>query len=214
MVLDINNHRVEIDEHPTDIAGLKFLPQMRYHDNDADWSIFTRPCPREVSDADHSVVEKVIKNHMTHAIVEIGVGGIHRPLEGSFTQLLLANKPAHIPYLGIDCEDKTYLRNEEQKVFTVTAFSKEQQKIREYMKSIGIEEISILFIDGFHSVNTVINDWKYTDLLADSGIVIFHDTNYHPGPRVFINAIDEQLYKVERCCQELDDYGVAIAYKL
>lgn len=214
MVLNINNHVVEVTEQPTDIRGLKFRPQMRYHDNDADWSIFTKPCPREVSPADHSVVEEAIKDHMTHAIVEIGVGGIHRPLEGSFTELLLAKKPDEIPYLGIDCEDKTYLRNEAKKVFTVTAFSNEQQKIRECMKSIGIEEISILFIDGFHSVNAVINDWQYTDMLADGGIVIFHDTNYHPGPKVFIHAIDEQLYRIERCCQEVDDYGVAIAYKL
>jgi hypothetical protein len=214
MIVTVNGQPIDVLELKIPIDGLAFLPQMVDFNNDADWETFTRSCTEEVTERDRGVVAAAVQEHMTDAIVEIGVGGIHRPLAGSFTQLLIDAKPIHIPYLGIDCEDKSYLNNEIAKVYTVMAFSEEQAKIRSYMKEIGIEKISILFIDGFHSINTVANDWLYTDLLSDDGIVIFHDTNYHPGPTIFVQAIDRTKYRVEKHFEGQDDYGVAIAYKL
>ena len=77
-----------------------------------------------------------------------------------------------------------------------------------------MDKISILFIVGWHSLNAVINDWKYDDMLADDAIVMFHDTNYHPGPAVFMEFIDKKIFKVEKHFQGEADYGVGIAYKL
>ena len=39
-------------------------------------------------------------------------------------------------------------------------------------------------------INQVLADWEYTNLLADGGIVGFHDTSCHPGPYNFIKALD------------------------
>ena len=72
---------------------------------------------------------------------------------------------------------------------------------------------NVLFIDGHHSVNTVINDWLYSDLLSDNGIVLFHDTNFHTGPTIFVESIDKEQYDVVKYFEEYNDYGVTIAHK-
>lgn len=211
MIIDIFGKIVEIDENPTNIFGLSFWPQMRNYDNNRDWESFTVWHTREVTENNFSLVDQVCRTFMSHGIVEIGV---NRNGDGSFTQALLKNKPDHIPYLGIDVEDKSYLNNPAKKIYTIQASSFEQDKNREYMRAIGLEKISILFIDGDHSVNAVVNDWRYADLLSDDGVVMLHDTVSHPGPRVILEAIDKQLFKVDRHFPNEDDYGLAMAYRI
>jgi hypothetical protein len=210
--ITINNHFINIIEQDTDIKGLKFKPQMSQYSNDDDWNFtWTTSHNVEITKNSYDLVDKVCKNHMSHGIIEIGVS---RNGLGSFTNALLTNKPDSIPYLGIDLDDKTYLNNEDKKVYTIRENSANQKTIRKYAKEIGMDKISILLIDGWHSVNMVINDWLYTDMLSDDGIVIFHDTNSHPGPVVFLPAIDESMYRVERYFEHDDDYGLSIAYRI
>lgn len=205
------SQKIDIIEIPTDIYGLAFLPKLSDYDNDADWAPFTRLCSAEVSSKNYNLVKVITKNYMTHGVMEIGVS---RNGEGSFTRAMLDNKPDDIKYLGIDLDDKSYLNSIEKNIFTLKENSFNQESVRNYMKEIEMENISILFIDGWHSVNACINDWLYSDLLSDNGIVIFHDTNYHPGPRVIIESIDRTKFKVERYFTDEDDYGITIAYKL
>lgn len=207
----INGTNVEISAENTDLPGLIFKPQMKHYDNDEDWSTFTRPCSNEVSLQNYKLVEEVAKNHMTHGILEIGIS---RNGDGSFTQAMLLNKPDNIKYLGVDLDDKTYLDNKEKNTYTIKENSFNIESVKNYAKEIGMDKISILFIDGWHSLNAVINDWKYVDMLSDDGIVILHDSNYHPGPTVFVEAIDRSQFRVEKHFQFQDDYGVTIAYKL
>jgi hypothetical protein len=127
---------------------------------------------------------------------------------------MLLNKPDNIKYLGVDLDDKTYLDSKEKNTYTIKENSFNIESVKNYAKEIGMEKISILFIDGWHSLNAVINDWKYVDMLSDDGIVILHDSNYHPGPTVFVEAIDKSQFRVEKHFQFQDDYGVTIAYKL
>jgi len=211
MEIKVYGTPVHIEEQMTDICGLKFKPQMTQYDNNEDWSVFTRGHPVEVSTDDFNLVEVAANNYSTHGIMEIGVC---RNGMGSFTHALLRNKPNHIPYLGVDLEDKTFLNNKEKNVFTIQSNSHDQDKVRSYAKEIGLEKISILLIDGWHSVNTCINDWLYSDMLSDNGIVIFHDTNGHPGPSVFLNAIDNKVYKVVKYFEDKDDCGIGVAYKI
>jgi len=211
MQIEINNTVVEVLELGTDINGLKYKPQMVKYDNDADWASFTKSCSLEVSVNNFNLVKTISKNYMTSGVIEIGVS---RNGDRSFTNALLSNKPNHIKYLGIDLEDKTYLNNSQNNIYTIKENSFNQDIIRNYIKQIGIDKISILFIDGWHSVNACINDWLYTDLLSESSIVFFHDTNYHPGPRVFIDCIDPEMFRVEKHFLNEDDYGLAVAYKL
>lgn len=202
---------INVLETKTDIFGLRGYPQMQNYDNDADWAPFTKACSKEVSDRDYNLVKDIAKNYMTHGVMEIGVS---RNGPGSFTYAMLVNKPDNIPYLGVDLDDKSYLNDVTKNIYTIRENSFNQDTIRDYITKIGIEKISVLFIDGWHSLNAVINDWKYADLLSDNGIVIFHDTNYHPGPLVFLDYIDKTKFRVEKYFQGEDDYGVGIAYRI
>ena len=211
MEIIVNSNKVEILEIPTKIDGLKFKPSMVNYDNDSDNCYpFSRACSMEVSKNNFNLIKDITVEYMTHGIMEIGVS---RNGEGSFTRAMLDNKPDNIKYIGVDLDDKSYLNSLEKNIYTIRENSFNQESIRNYMSEIGMYKISILFIDGWHSVNACINDWLYTDLLSDNGIVIFHDTNYHPGPRVFIECIDDKIYKVDRYFIDEDDYGIAIAYK-
>jgi hypothetical protein len=212
MKIVINNWDVNILENDTDIYGLKFKPQLEdKYDNDADIAYFHMGGFVEVSDQNFQLMDSLAKKYSTYGIMEIGVS---RNGDRSFTRALLNNKPDNVPYLGVDLDDKTYLNNVDKNIFTIKENSFNQESVRKYIKEIGMEKISILFIDGWHSVNAVINDWLYSDMLSENGIVVFHDTNYHPGPAVFLPAIDSELFRVEYCFENQADYGMAIAYKI
>jgi len=73
-------------------------------------------------------------------------------------------------------------------------------------------EFDFIFIDGWHSINQVLADWEYTNLLTDGGIVGFHDTSCHPGPHNFIKSLDKSKWDViENCCPQ--DWGIGFARK-
>lgn len=188
-----------------------------YLDDDRDWPMkklwgqldggWPGP-PIEVSDKNYAICEEVVKSlgDACKAIVEIGV---NRNGERSMTQAFLKNKPKDCIYFGIDLESKDFLNNAENNIHTIIANSFEQDRLRDTMKSIGIEKIDILAIDGWHSINTAINDWKYADLLTNYGVVILHDTNIHPGPICLFEAVDETLFDKQRHCTDYIDYGIA-----
>lgn len=205
----VENQEIILELSKTKIDGLVYEPQATNFDNDHDF--YFRPCSTEVSSANFQLVSDVCKGFMTHGIMEIGVS---RNGSKSFTQALLKDKPKEIIYLGVDLEDKTFLNDAENNIFTLQENSFNRDSVREYMKQIGLEKISILFIDGWHSINAVINDWQYTEFLSENGIVFFHDTNYHPGPVVLLRYIDSSKYRIEKYFEGQDDYGVAVAYKL
>lgn len=211
MLLKINGFPVEVREEPTDIPGLLFKPQLVNYDNNQDWADFTINRPVQVSKDSYGLVEVVSSRYMTHGVMEIGVSfnGL-----GSFTNALFTAKPDHIPYLGVDLEDKSYLDDPKKNIHTIRNDCFNQQAVRDKAKSIGMEKISVLFIDGWHSINAVINDWLYTEMLSDNGVVFFHDTNGHPGPAVFLHAIDPTKYKVVKYFEDKDDFGLSVAYRI
>lgn len=215
MNIQINGYNVEIDENQSNINGLKLIPQIKNFGNeanDADGLPFTHCCSQEVSDNNFNLAKELTKKYAKKNIVEIG---INRNGSNSFTWAMINNKSKDVKYLGIDLDDKSEMNSLENNIFTIRANSFDQIKIRDYIKNIGIDEISILFIDGNHSVNAVINDWKYTDFLSKDGIVVFHDTNYHPGPRILIESIDEKLYRIEKYfSNDSNDYGMGVAYRI
>jgi len=145
-------------------------------------------------------------------IMEIGISAVE---ENSFTSAIINNKHPDSIYVGVDIDNKSKLDNKDKKIFTIQSKSEDQLFIRQKLKEIGINELSILFIDGWHSVNSAINDWKYVDILVKGGKVIFHDVNCHPGPKIILDAIDKYMFSVENCFEEIFDvYGMAIITKL
>ena len=199
-------------KNPSNINGLSYLPSFKNEsDNDIDWPWFvvSNKISTEISDANKEALDDIIRKVNVKNVIEIGIA---RNNARSFTtQLLYAKKGI---YCGIDIEDKTFLNDSLNRVYTIRANSHDQSTIRSYLNTIGLEKCSVLFIDGWHSVNTVINDWKYTDLLDDNGVVIFRDSNYHPGPHLIIEAIDRSMYRVVKYCDGGFDWGISAAYKL
>lgn len=199
----------KITTRPTMIYGLKFLPSLEPHVSDNQdtpaWGWATGP---EISACNLAVVSDVLAQMQSrcNAIVEIGV---HRNQGGSITNVLMDNKPKSAKYVGIDIEDKSYLDNTESNIFTIKSNSHDQRKIREKFDQVGINKIDVLMIDGWHSVNTCVNDWCYVDMLSDHGCVILHDTNAHPGCLALFHAVDEKLFRKTRHCTSMNDMGIA-----
>lgn len=210
MKVEINGFQINIEKRKTKIYGLNYLPQLSDHDNNADWLFFTKTCQEEISNDNYNLVLNLSSKYFDKGILEIGVNRNNR----SFTHAILDKKPDHIKYLGVDIEDKSSINNAKKNIFTLKENSFNQTAIRNFLKEINLNHLSFILIDGWHSLNACINDWQYADLLAENGVVVFHDTNSHPGPAIFLDAINPDIFRVEKFFQKEDDYGMAIAYKL
>lgn len=199
-----------ITPEPTVVYGLKFFPNLEPHiSNNQDapgWGWHSGP---EVSDCNLSVVSSVISQlgDKCKAIMEIGV---HRNQGRSMTNILMDARPKGSVYLGVDIDDKSYLDDPTTNTHTIKCNSHDQQSIRNKLRSIGVEKIDLLMIDGWHSVNTCVNDWCYTNILSDHGIVILHDTNAHPGCVALFYAVNETIFEKQRFCTDDSDMGIAI----
>lgn len=212
-IITIVDREFELDvDTSIKIEGLTGYPQfIDSNENNRDYAV--RYASNEIQDCELELVGDMAKKYATHGILEIGVA---RPnnREKAFTYKYTKFKSKEIPYVAIDIDDKSFLNNDTENIYSLQCKSEEQDKVREFLKENGINEISILSIDGWHSINAVINDWKYTDLLVRGGIVIFHDSNYHPGVHCFIPFIDETKYEVTKYFEGEDAHGITIAKKL
>jgi hypothetical protein len=140
-------------------------------------------------------------------IVEIGVC---RNGNASSTWCFLNNKKDETIYVGIDLNDKTFLNNTEKNIHTIRGTSSNVDSNIETLRGLGVNEIDFLFIDGFHSINQVLIDWEYSQILSEFGIIGFHDTAEHPGPHLFMKALNKDKWDVqENVCPY--DHGVGFA---
>lgn len=198
-----------IVKSPTVIYGLSYRPSLEPTVNDnQDHPAFGWPTGPEISSCNLGVVAQVLARlgDGCKTIVEIGV---HRNEGGSITNVLMDARPAGSTYIGIDVNDKSYLDDASNRVFTIMSNSHDQFSIRRRMQQLGVDSIDLLMIDGWHSVNTCVNDWCYTDMLGDHGVVILHDTNAHPGCVALFEAVDGQVFDKERHCVNNEDMGIA-----
>jgi hypothetical protein len=217
---------LNVKEAPSNIKGLSFVPSISEINDDVDAfvDLLWMPKPKsgigwsheyEFTDDNLAVIRDCIldvKNDCK-GILEVGVA---RDVNGdrSSTHVLLSNKLDETPYLGVDILCKKHINNPKKKVHTIEIDSREFDTIRSKMLDIGMNEISILMIDGWHSINAVLNEWKMTEFLVSKGYVIFHDTNYHPGPIAVVDAIDRELYDVKKYFENAQiDFGVTVAQK-
>lgn len=143
----------------------------------------------------------------TKSILEIGVN------QFGFTKTWLDNKKDTTTYVGIDVGDRSYLNNPDKLTWTIQDTSSNYDGNVAKFNSFGVTEFDFIYIDGYHSINQVLADWEYTNLLAPGGIVGFHDTNYHPGPYLFTTALDRNKWAVEDISPK-NDWGVVFVRKL
>jgi hypothetical protein len=141
-------------------------------------------------------------------ILEIGV---HRNQDDSSTSVFLKNKNDDTYYFGVDIVDKSYLNNPDKRIHTIQSSSQNFLNVMfsiQKITGIRLNEVVIdyLFIDGWHSINQVLMDWEYTRAVRD-GIVGFHDVNYHPGPKKFIEKLNTDRFTIDKQCPL--DFGIA-----
>jgi cephalosporin hydroxylase len=202
----------KITKTNTNIFGLKFKPTLSpYFSDDSDYIPGQKTCCVEITSRAFNKLSEITKetNFIDGCIVEIGV---FRNGDGSFTRAILNNKNKEKKYIGIDIDDRSYLNDINNNIYTLKCNSHDQSNIRKYLKLLNERNISLLMIDGWHSVNTAINDWMYSDLLTTGGVVVIHDSNSHPGPICLYEAIDENVFDKHKYFTEYDDdYGIAVA---
>ena len=200
---------------PSDNCGLKYLPTIEPHlSDDSDFILGSRiPIEREVTQRNLDKLTELFHQKVDRCrlIMELGVC---RNGEESFTWVFLNNKRDETKYLGVDIDDKSFLDDPRKKIHTIQTDTMNQELVRSKIKDLGEERIDILFIDGWHSVNATVNDWKYANLLAYDGLVFIHDTNCHPGPVCVFDAVDEGLFHKQKFFTNEPDWGLAVLQRI
>ena len=207
------------------VPGLKYVPTSApERDDDEDHVPWARSIAhgREFSEENKKILRREMKNlSKLTSILEIGV--CKYKYKASSSKILMEEKPKDCVYLGVDILDKSSLNKPASNVNTIMCSSFERGKIKARLKELGVEKVDFLMIDGWHSINAVVNDWQFTEILSDNGVVLFHDTNAHTGPVAVLDAIDQDLWQVEKLCLEkkknkkgsliFSDWGIAVVRK-
>ncbi len=143
------------------------------------------------------------------SILEIGIG---RNGKDSFSYIFTENKNKDTVYIGIDLDDRSFLNDEINNIHTFKSDSSDYSNNLKLFESLNVHSFDFIFIDGWHSINQVLRDWEYTNLLTDNGIVGFHDVSCHPGPYYFVKNLNRDKWLVgENCCPY--DWGVSFVSK-
>jgi cephalosporin hydroxylase len=207
----------KVSKLPTDIYGLKYLPSLEPHiSNDTDWLGAPNPePPLHFTPLNHEALTYAYSKLTSppKLIVEIGVNR-SESYEVSSTSTLLKLKPDDCMYIGMDLDDKSSINSVEKNVFTLRGDSADYQMLYKLMDWYGHEQIDFMFVDGWHSVNQVIKEWKYWEKMIANGVMAFHDTNYHPGPVAVLDAIDTDIFSVELFGRGESDWGVGVVQRL
>ena len=166
----------------------------------------------EFSPANHNALQFAINqcSSKPKTFLEIGVcrNGTY-----SSTHTISRNLPEDGIYLGVDIEDKTYLNNSKRGIYTIKTSSSNYDEVYSLLNNLGVASLDFIFIDGWHSINQVLDDWQYTTMLSDGGVVAFHDTTSHPGPHFFMKNLDKtKWYVMENLCPK--DHGLGFCKKV
>lgn len=156
---------------------------------------------------------KKIRNNCK-CIVEIGVAS---NFAGSSTEMWLTYKKDNTHFFGIDLDIERKQHHQEWKpnVHMLQMDSKkDKEKILDKLKESGCEQIDVLFIDGDHSVEMMLNDWGYSEYVRKGGLIVVHDLAVHPGPYLVWDAINKKEFeKSKHFCDVDNDWGVGILWK-
>ena len=195
-------------QSPTNIFGLKYRPSIApmYSDDADSIAEFHKPLPRHLSTLNELVIIECATG--AKSILEIGVHAHWTDDDPSSTQLIIKYRHAEAIYIGIDIvfKDLSYMGDD---IYCLQANSGEIEKVEDLMKLLSIKTFDFIFIDGWHSVNQVLLDWRYAKYLDPKGVIAMHDTNSHPGPVTLFDAVDETLFDKIKYVGTGPDYGIS-----
>lgn len=202
----------------TDLKGIKAYPQLSNGLNQYDSPI--QICDKfiniikdvtgnkQFSDANKKTIVNLLKNNpQIKCIVEIGTASTY---PNSSTQTFIQHKSPDTLFITIDINDKSTLikSNTASEKILILQSDSVNKNLKKHFTDITID---LLFIDGDHSVDRVFKEYEfYLPFMNKNGIIVLHDTTLHPGPCLFMEAVDENIYKKEKL--HLNDYGLGIVY--
>lgn len=168
--------------------------------------------PVEVTDCNiKNLEEQFLKiKDKCNSILEIGVS---KKYKQSFCNVFFKNKNPETKYVGLDIENRSWVINEGEEIYFLRGNSSDyEDNVSIFKEHFGVDSFDFILIDGWHSINQVLNDWEYTNLLNDGGIVGLHDTSKHPGPYLFVKNLNRDKWEViENCCP--NDWGIGFVIK-
>jgi hypothetical protein len=197
--------------------GLLYVPSLGSYEDTLD-QIMERTTaagmavPIEFSASDVSVLSEALRTTSPLlAGMEIGSNRNANPNYNS-THAILRTKPPECKFFPVDLvQERVMGLSGFPNVFPICANSSDYNHITSVFRANGVDQLDFMHIDGLHSVNQVLDDWKYTELLSDHGVVAMHDTNVHPGPVALIEALDPTKWILERhFTGRTDDWGISV----
>lgn len=179
--------------------------------DDTDWPTTFEP-PIEVSNANLDELNHFfsMKRDDCKSILEIGVSSTN---DRSFSKFFIDNKLQDTKYFGVDKDDRAFLNDVSKNVFTIKTNSSNYLEVVSFIKEHGVDKIDFIFIDGWASINQVLNDWRFIEYLDNDGIIALHDTNFHPGPSELVNNLKQNRYQVYKRCVSNNDWGITFITK-
>jgi hypothetical protein len=166
---------------------------------------FAHSVPKEMSDMNLSKVREFFGRLVSpRLVVEIGV--MRNPGIQNTTQTVLEMKPDTCAYVGIDIEDRSYVKNYGTNIYTLQIDSADTSTIKEYLSRFNTP-IDYLFIDGLHSIYQVGKEIDLISLVRKGGVIGFHDISVHTGPNAWMDAFDPDKFEIYKFHAE-GDWGI------
>ena len=169
-------------------------------------------------------------------ILELGVADNGNT--NSTTQILISNKRPQDVYCGIDIIQKNAWNGENvniihspseyidinidrlnrlyaQKVEPLRSMEEPFQIVPSIVveESNVVNEIDMLVIDGWHSMEQLYKEWQYTRILSSVGVVFINSVNLYPGPYYITKSIDDTKYDIYRYLSDVKDNGICVAVR-
>jgi hypothetical protein len=196
--------------------GLKYLPDIGEDKNDLDYMPEYGYASPEIEFSLMNV--DILKN----AILELGENcqsileiGCKWYIENNSTNTIEKYKPQTAKHFCVDQNPQNIENLNGENVHALCTFSSNYDGIVSFINEHGKNNIDLLFIDGWHSVNQVLDDFKYIDLLSPNGVVVLHDVAVHPGPVELLKALDENVWEISKHTDKdifgmPNDFGIAV----
>jgi hypothetical protein len=204
-------YRRFLKKHDSLVFGLEYIPSLEPEmSDDVDAFVMCNGiAPGSVSWQVSRYIESIVSAHSAMNILEIGVNA--HP-ENSMTKAILENCARGSKYFGIDLEERNVdgikVADGVQWVIARGDSSRFDDVCDALMK-LNMKPLDMLVIDGLHSVNQVVRDFRYASLVKHGGIVLMHDILDHPGGRLVFDAVDSTVFTKEVLCPE-GDWGLGI----
>ena len=169
-------------------------------------------------------------------ILELGVADGNT--NNSTTKILISNKRPQDVYCGIDIIQKNAWNGENvniihspseyidininrlnslytQRVESVASIGEPFETVPSILpeESNVVNEIDMLVIDGWHSMEQLYKEWQYTRILSSVGVVFINSVNLYPGPYYISKSIDDTKYDIYRYLSDVKDNGICVAVR-